>query len=264
MTKPLLALCLLALSLPLACGVDEETPPDPLATRAGFCKSWGENACQQNVVDNCNAPSIDDCVDTQTDFCLGVVPERYSVKHASECLNALKAAYKDAVLSADDIKVVIKLAAPCDKLSTGTSIAGEDCSTHDECNTADGFECVIKADATEGSCEKPTVVGGGKSCSAAAAVCEADFYCNGKNCVAYTETGEPCVGDFECQPADHCVVPTDATEGTCEARLARSETCSTDSDCQSLYCAKAEGETEGKCADKIVLSLNEPLCDNLR
>jgi hypothetical protein len=264
MTKPLIALCLLALTLPLACGVDEETPPDPLATRDGFCDSWGQNACQPNVVDNCNAPSVDDCVDSQTDFCLRILPEKYSVTHARECLNALKSAYEDAVLSADDIKVVIKLAAPCDKLSTGTSDEHEPCTAHDDCDTAGGFECVIKADATEGACEKPTAVGGGKSCSAAGAVCEEDFYCNGKNCVAYTETGDPCVGDFECQPAEHCVVASDASEGTCEPRLARSETCSADEDCQSLYCARGEGESEGKCADKIVLSLNEPLCDNLR
>jgi hypothetical protein len=264
MTKPLLALCLLALCFPLGCGVDEETPPDPLATREGFCDSWGQNACQQNVVDNCNAPSVEDCVDTQTHFCLDIVPEKYSMAHARECLNAVKAAYSDAVLSADDIKLVIKLGPPCDQLSTGTSDERESCTENEDCNTAGGFVCVMKADDVLGSCEKPELVGGGKACDDPQQVCEADFYCNGKNCVAYTETGEVCAGDFECQPAEHCVVAVDATEGTCEPRLARSSVCATDNDCQSLYCAKADDETEGRCADKIVLSLNEPLCNNLR
>jgi len=265
MRKPLIALCLLALSLPLACGVDEETPPDPLATRAGFCKSWGENACQERVVDNCNAPSKEDCIDTQTDFCLATVPKRYSVTHARDCLIAVSEAYGDAVLSAKEIGVVIKLAAPCDQLSTGTRVEGESCAKNDDCNTAGGLSCVIKADAVEGSCETPKLVGGGKACDDPNQVCEADFYCNGKNCVAYTETGEACVGDFECQPSEHCVATTaDATLTTCEPRLERSAVCTTDNDCQSLYCAKAATETEGRCGDKIVLSLNEPLCEALR
>jgi hypothetical protein len=262
MRKPLLALCLLALTLPFGCGVDEETPPDPLRNTDGFCKSWAESACQQKVVDNCNAPSMDDCIDTQEDFCLDVVPENYSSKHAKACLSAVKAAYKDAVLSAADIDVVIKLGAPCDQLSTGTSDEGDSCSKNDDCNTAEGLVCVIKADAATGSCQTPVVVGGGKSCADDEQVCEEDFYCNGRNCVAYTETGEACVGDFECQPSDRCLMVLDA--GTCEARLERSEPCTADSDCQSLYCAIESGETEGLCADSIILSLHEPLCENLR
>jgi hypothetical protein len=262
MRKPFLTLCLLALSLPLGCGVDEETPPDPLRNADGFCKSWAQSACQQKVVDNCNAPTMDDCIDKQEDFCLGVVPENYSSKRAKECLSAVKAAYRDAVLSADDIDVVIKLGAPCDQLSTGTSDEGDACTKNDDCNTADGLVCVIKADATTGSCETPVIVGGGKSCADDEQVCEEDFYCNGRNCVAYTETGETCVGDFECHPSERCLLVLDA--GTCEPRLERSEACTADSDCQSLYCAIESGETEGLCADSIILSLHEPLCENLR
>ena len=264
MSKPLFALCFLALTLPIGCGAGDDTPPDPLRNADGFCKSWAQSACQQKVVDNCNAPTMDDCVESQEDFCLGIVPENYSAKHAKECLSAVKAAYKDASLSAADIAIVIKLGAPCDQLSTGTSDEGESCTANDECDTAAGLTCVIKADATSGSCETPTLVGGGKSCSKAEQVCEEDFYCNGKNCVAYTETGEPCLGDFECQPSDRCVVLADATEGICTARLDRSEMCMADSDCQSLYCAKAPDEAEGRCAETVVLSVNEPLCDTLR
>lgn len=262
MTKPLIALCLLALSLPLACGVDEETPPDPLATRTGFCQAWGENACQPDVVENCNAPDTAACVDSQADFCLGILPENYDVKLARECLAGVKAAYKDAKLSADDIAVVLKLGAPCDQLSAGTADEGEACSKNDDCNTAGGFVCVLKGAATEGSCEKPVEVGAGQRCKGANEVCPDGFYCNGTNCVALGESGDTCETDSECAPSDRCVGAADAL--TCEPRLARSEACTEDADCQSLYCAKADGETEGLCAGTIVLSLNEPLCAQLR
>jgi hypothetical protein len=264
MRKPLLALCLLALTLPIGCGTDEETPPDPLRNRAGFCNAWAEAACQKIVVKNCNAPSVEDCVASQSDFCLELVPETYSSKHAGECLGAVKSAYKDATLSTADIDVVIRLGAPCDQLWTGTREQGESCDANVDCDTAAGLTCVIKADATSGSCEEPLEVSGGKSCADAEQVCEADFYCNGRNCVAYTETGDVCVGDFECQPSDHCVLVEDATDTTCEARLPLGDDCASDADCQSLYCVKAADAASGICADTLVLSVSEPLCKNLR
>ncbi len=264
MRKPLLTLCLLVFTLPFGCGVDEETPPDPLRNPEGFCKSWAESACQQKVVDNCNAPDIDGCIDSQQTFCLDIVPENYTSEHAKACLSAVKAAYKDALLTAEEIAVVIKLAAPCDQLSSGTSSEGHSCEKNDDCETAAGLTCVIKAGGTSGSCEEPVEVGGGEACDQAEQVCSGNFYCDGDNCLAYKKTGAACEADFQCKPSDHCVIPIDGTEASCEARLDRSEPCTTDADCQSLYCAIERGETEGLCADSIILSLHEPLCKNLR
>jgi hypothetical protein len=264
MKKPLIALCLLAFSLPLGCGVDEETPPDPLATRDGFCKSWGEAVCQERVVDNCASPSVEDCIEAQTGFCLDTVPKSYSSVHAASCLEAVKGAYEDLKLSADEIAVVIKLAAPCDQLSSGTVDEGRDCTKADDCNTAGGLTCVIKSGAAKGKCETPEVVSGGKACGEPEQVCDEDFYCNGKNCLAYVESGESCEADYECQPTDRCVIPIDATTLSCQPRLGRSEPCEADADCASLYCSMAEGDTEGLCADNVVLSQREPLCAALR
>ena len=99
MKKSLIALFAVILTLPLGCKVGEDTPPDPLAKREGFCKAWAENACQKDVVDFCNASSVEKCVSTQSDTCLGIIPENYSSNHAKDCLTAVKAAYKDAVLT---------------------------------------------------------------------------------------------------------------------------------------------------------------------
>jgi hypothetical protein len=265
MKTPLIALCLLAFSLPLGCGTDEETPPDPLATRTGFCKEWGKNACNDDVVDACQSPDKDACAETQADFCLEILPENYDVKRARECLAAVKAAYKDAKLSADDIAVVLKLGAPCDQLSAGTEDEGDACTKSDDCNTAADQTCVIKGSDTEGTCQKPTEVGPGESCRGAGDVCPEGFFCDSRNCLAYRDTGDECTGDFECQPSDHCVADaTDATIMTCEARLARSKECTVEADCQSRYCAIAKGETTGKCADTIILSVSELLCESLQ
>jgi len=265
MKKPLLALVLLAFALPVGCKV-EETPKDPLATRSGFCDAWAHNACWAEVIEDCNAPSAEDCESTQSDFCRSIVPENYSSKNATACLNAVKAAYKDGDLTADEIQVVIKLAAPCDQLSKGINGDGEDCSNNDECATANGYACVKKLGAAQGVCAKPEEVGPGEACDGPAQVCGEGNFCNGENCVAYKKTGGACEGDYQCKPEDHCVLDetVDPPTGACEVRAEVSSACSQDDDCQSHYCVVASGDTEGLCASKIRLSLNEPLCDKLR
>jgi hypothetical protein len=266
MRTPLLTLVLLAFTLPVGCKVEEDTPPDPLAKASGFCDAWADNACQQEVLDACNAPSKEDCVSSQSDFCRGIIPENYSSAHASECLNAVKAAYADANLTADELQVVIKLGAPCDQLSKGTSTDGESCSKNDECDTAGGFSCIIKLGAAEGACAKPEEVGPGEACDGPAQVCGEGNFCTGEYCVVYKKTGGACEGDYQCKPEDHCVLDTtaDPVTGTCEVRAKLSAACVKDDDCQSHYCVVASDETEGKCASLIRLSLNEPLCENLR
>jgi hypothetical protein len=266
MKKPLLALVLLALTLPFGCKSADDTPPDPLAKREGFCDAWAKSACQAKVLEACNTPVVEDCLNTQSDFCLGILPENYSSKHASECLSAVKAAYKDADLTADELAVVIKLGAPCDQLSKGISTDGESCSQNDECNTAAGFSCIMKLGESKGTCGKPELVGAGEACDGPTQVCGDGYFCNAENCVAYKKTGGTCTGDFQCAPANHCVLDTtmDPATGTCEVRAELSADCANDDDCQSHYCVVPSGETVGKCASTIRLSINEPLCENLR
>jgi hypothetical protein len=267
MKKPLLVLSLLAFSLPFGCKVEEDTPPDPLAKASGFCDAWAKNACQADVLMYCNAPEAADCESTQSDFCRGIVPENYtSSKYASECLKAVKAAYKDATLTAAEIDIVIKLGAPCDKLSKGSSADGEACEKNDDCNTAGGFGCIIKADETEGTCGKPEEVGPGEACDGPTQVCGEGNFCNGENCVAYKKTGGSCEGDYQCKPEDHCLIDdsVDPKAGACEVRAELSADCASDDDCQSHLCVMPSGETVGKCASTIRLSVSEPLCENLR
>lgn len=265
MTKSLISLLLLAAALPLACSGEKEDP-DPLASRAGFCQQWAEKACSDAVIEACNANSVDDCRTSQAAYCIGLVPRNYtSSKYAHDCIDAVGEAYSDGDLSASELQVVTRLADPCDKLSTGTSDDGDSCDENDDCATVDGSVCIKKLGAAEGTCGVPEEVGPGDACDAPNQVCDSTHYCNGENCVAYkkTDTGT-CEADYVCKPGDRCVIATDATTGTCQARMALNQTCTSDDDCESLYCAIAKGDTEGTCASKLRLGLNEPLCENLR
>jgi hypothetical protein len=266
MRTPLLALVLLAFTLPVGCKVEEDTPPDPLATAAGFCDAWAESACQKDVLDACQADTKEDCLSSQSAFCRRLIPDNYSSEHASECLKAVQAAYEDADLTAEELAIVIKLGAPCDQLSKGTSSDGEACEKNDDCDTAGGFSCITKLGATAGVCAKPEEVGAGEACDGPAQVCAEGYFCTGEYCVVYKRTDGVCEADYQCKPADHCVI--DATEdpatGTCQLRGKLSTACAKDDDCQSHYCVVPSGKTEGLCASLIRLSQSEPLCENLR
>jgi hypothetical protein len=264
MTKSLISLLLLAAALPLACSGKEEDP-DPIGSRTGFCQQWAEAACSQATVDACNANSVDDCRASQAAYCLKLAPKNYrSSKYAQDCITAVGDAYADGDLTADELQVVTRLADPCHKLSTGTHADGESCDENDDCATVDGSVCIKKLGAAEGTCGVPEEVAAGEACDADNQVCDSTHYCNGENCVAYKKTDAACDADYVCKPGDRCVIATDTTTGTCQTRMALNQACTSDDDCESLYCAIAEGDTEGKCASKLRLGINEPLCKNLQ
>jgi hypothetical protein len=263
MKTPLIALFALALTLPLGCSSDPE-PPNPLATRSGFCDAWAQNACSEKVVEYCAAKSAEACQETQHDVCMDLIPSTYSADHAESCLRAVADAYVDGDLTAEELAVVKSLAAPCDMLSTGTSDEGDSCTENNDCNTAGGFVCIVKLGDDSGTCVIPEEVGAGEDCSGPKQTCKEGFYCN-DNCVAQKATGKACTSSVECKPTDKCV-PTadDATKSTCETRLDNGEVCAGNGDCKSGYCALVSGETEGECVSTIRLARSEPLCAELK
>ncbi len=264
MTTLLTRLAFLCVLSPLACSAEDEPAPNPLATRLGFCQGWAEAACPQTVVDACDASSIDDCVDSQSGFCLQILPQTYDSKLAKQCLAAVKAAYKDADLNADELQVVLKLAKPCDQLSEGSASAGEACTESSQCHSAAGFACVLKLGAAEGTCQEPEEMGPGEACDGPSQICGDNNYCNGENCVAYKKSGAACEGDFQCEPSELCLVEVAGEPGTCSARADSNDPCASDAECQSQYCAIDPATMVGECASNIRLSRSEPLCDTLQ
>lgn len=262
---------LLALAV-AGCSASKDGPgagPDPLGTKAGFCRAWATHACNATVVDRCQAPSVDDCINSQQLFCQSALPSGYQSTNAQACLDRVKAAYSDGVLSGEDIDVVLHLGAPCDQLVRGPSSEAGSCTRHTDCDTLNEQTCVIKPGASEGACHEPVVVGGGRACDAPDEVCEDGFYCkDSQNCIEQLGAGEACGSDAECGADLRCVpgetADAGAPAGTCEARKAPSAVCTINAECASNYCSIGRGEVEGLCANSIQLAQREPICEDLR
>lgn len=249
------------------------TQMDPLATVGGFCQMWAEAACNDDVVDACAASDVAACVDSQSDFCESLVPAQAYVKdNAMDCLGAVKNAYKDADLSSEELAVVRRLAAPCDRLFRGPEERGDACAADRDCDTVAGFRCVVKGDGDEGSCEEPVSVAGGRSCERAEQVCEEDFYCDGAHCVEKLGENATCAADVECADVLRCSSDAgaggaggaDGAEPRCVLRAETTEACEVDEDCQSRVCARARGAESGVCVEAVRLSVSEPVCEDLR
>ena len=120
----------------------------------------------------------------------------------------------------------------------------------------EGFDCVFKGDETTGTCQVPTQVAAGLDCSADNAVCAEGFYCNGDNCIGGQSPGEACTVTRECNNG-YC------NAGTCVAHLEVNVACSSDEQCESGLCYQFTA-TEQVCADRVRLSRNEPICEDLR
>jgi hypothetical protein len=115
-------------------------------------------------------------------------------------------------------------------------------------------------------------VGGGLKCSGDRQICAPGFYCDGQNCLAAHEAGEPCSVDIPCADAFKCEAPEGATpeadggvvESVCVERVGTGQACGKNEDCLSHICAMASEASDGVCASKIILSATDPICDDLR
>jgi hypothetical protein len=244
----------LLLCIPFACSDDSSQSE----TRENFCTRWGEAVCNDDVVSACQASNVDACRLSQERFCLDLVPSNGFVSdRADACIDAVKSAYSDADLSADELDTVLRLDAPCDQLVRGTRAAGESCMSRLDCNGPEGYDCVFKAGELTGNCEQPLVVQAGRDCSSDNAVCTDGFYCNGSNCIEAGRPGEACMRNDQCANG-YC-----GPSNVCTAGLAVDVECTLDAQCASGLCYRFSA-TERVCTDRVRLSRTDPLCENAR
>jgi len=257
--RPSLALVFLLFS---ACSSDEPGPGaggNKLRTEVGFCTEWARVACHPNVLDACESDE-DGCNERQQTFCEDLVPSGYGSTHATDCILAVKTAYSDATLTAEESNVVHHLGGDCARLVDGGRVEGDTCTDSFECDTIHDYECVIKPGESTGTCQVPSVVGGGDRCDDPEIVCEEGYYCDGRNCVAVSLVDEPCTGDTMCEAGHTCVIATGETEGTCQPKLALRDPCTVDSECASNFCVDGATQT---CREDVDLSLDTPFCADL-
>lgn len=251
-----------------------------LESLSEFCSQWAENACSEDVGDACGSDHSE-CTAAQQDFCETLVGDHYAYSEAANaCLAAVGDAYKTAVLDKNGLAVVLTLAPPCDQLWAGDKGPGSSCSEHRDCNTLEGYRCVVKLGETRGQCHVPEEVAAGERCDQPQHVCSAGRYCKDRNCVRRGALGDPCVEDGECDEALHCMTGAGGTgggggagggggtggasaaEGTCEARS--TDLCSEHSDCESRICSRDAADSEGECVDKLHLYPKNELCAHLK
>jgi hypothetical protein len=241
----------LPLALVAACG-DDSNNEDPLAKASGFCEEWAKRACNGDVVDRCSQkPDEDKCLESQADFCrTKVKASKYNKAGARECLKAVEKAYSDAKITAEEFQVVRNFDIPCDQVRGATGVF---CKDLDECDDPGAQACQPREGSSVGVC----VIDGGYSCKDADLSCALGFYCNGDACVALKNSGGECAEDSQCKPDYACVIAEGDETGKCKIRLDVGEACDQDEDCRTHLC------WDGECANRIILSDGDQLCDDL-
>lgn len=244
------------------CSGDEEGPKadEALRTEQGFCREWAKRACNTRVVEQCSSTK-EGCLDRQSRFCEDLVPSGYSSVNAEDCLEAVERAYANAVLSTEDIDVVLKLGGGCSQLIKGRQAKGESCSDRYECDTVHGFECVIKPGQELGTCQVPRFVVGGARCDAEDTVCDLDLYCDATSgrCFEPERINDACVSDVICGVDAFCQEQEDEEEGVCTAKLGGRAACVRNEECASGFCLPSLGQ----CVSSITLTVESSTCNDL-
>ncbi len=242
-----------------------ENDADPNATVRGFCENWGKAACSSAVVVACSgaekatATLTDACISSQQAFCEGLLPAQgYSPQRAAQCLDAVQRAYNDAQLTPLEIATVRHRGDPCNHLIKGAQAEGESCLSDDDCDTLKNYLCVFKSG--EGTCQIPTVVDAGKSCSAPGAACAVGYYCGvDEACVQSKSSGDKCTASFQCGTGLECNADTEK----CVTRV-NPDSCAKDDDCATNVCDVPVGASTGRCVARITLAASTGLCEDLR
>jgi hypothetical protein len=269
MRNCLIVSSLFAVSL-IQCSKAEEPVKYPDA--ASYCTGRAQAECSDTVVTNCVAASKDACVTARKSACTSDINPSvlagltYNSARAEACVNEVASAYANAVITSDENKAINDA---CGLVFSGSAAKGAACSADADCKQSDNLRCVVHAatatvspdgGTAEGTCQVPTTVGAGQSCSAAEAVCVDGFHCGStSHCDADGEIGESCSAVAPCDATLKC-----ASNGLCAAKLADNQPCSVTNpgECASGMCIA--GATVTVCASSWVLSLSEPFCATMQ
>lgn len=251
-------LVLIGLAVPPACSVEEDNTP---ANASAFCEAWGNAACSALAVEQCSSPDRDTCATYQQADCLKRLDaDLYSKAGANECLDAVRRAYDDAKLSAEELATVFGLEGDCARVQSTESPEGTQCESDAECDVAAGFACVVRTDtgAPEGECHVPVTATGGNSCKDKDVVCTPGFYCNGSHCLARPAKGDDCSFAEPCLEELRCVGA--GGSGACADKLGLRAACTADDECASGLCSESSDGARG-CATSVLLDFNKAICD---
>jgi len=250
-----------------ACSSTKDGPGDPYATVPEFCAAWGSAACNDTVIERCSGVDpgkVTDaqrqaCTTKQSNYCETLLPTTgYGSVNAKACIDAVKAAYSDGILTSDDLILVRHRGDACAALVKGPKAAGDTCTVNDDCDTLTGVSCIMQAGV--GHCGIPKIVANGEACTDPDATCNPTFYCDGSNCVKEKAAKAKCTASYECAGGLTCDADTtSATAGTCITATPNAS-CTSDADCPAGTCEAALNA----CVSSVQLAPAEAICGDLR
>jgi hypothetical protein len=239
------------------CTVKTTTEEQPLKYpgSGSYCAGRAQAECSDQVIAACAASGKDRCVASRQTVCLNAVPpgKTFDPAKAEECVNAVGAAYANAVLTKDEIT---GYTATCTQVFDGTGIKDGACQSDGDCKQSAGLRCVVAAGSAAGTCQVPRTIAAGDTCATADALCADGYHCGTtQHCEINAGSGEACSAVVPCKAAFKC-----SAAGLCEAKLLDGATCTAAAECANGICA----EGANLCASQITLSLNEPFCVSAR
>lgn len=257
----------------IACSVETvpiEDGDNPLATEHGFCQAKAEAECTDAVVAACygsdesSLPTdVGNCAQARAlDDACNPTGDPYHADNAEACLAAVATAHTDAQLTRDELDAINAACLSVFSIARG---AGEACTLDSDCDTLKNLRCI--GSSSDRLCREPIPVEAGRGCQNPASVCEAGFYCDGKNCLEKLGLGEACDEDRPCRDDGQCKASGDAgdaPETTCIERKDNGQTCVTNDDCTGGFCLKPSGggdETAGSCAAVLTFSPTGASCE---
>ena len=267
------------LLLAVSCSGKEDGPSTGLHPLSGkdqeFCDRWAEAACSDEVLHACvvRGLDVDRCIDAQKDFCMQEAPDgRYDVDNAQDCIDAVRDAYEDAVLTLDEYYTVRRLVVgtPCgeDQLlgweAGEPADEGDPCEAASDCNTTEMICVREDPEDDSGTCQVPRERSGGQTCTQPDQVCVEGFHCDALDsgyCIENPGRGGECCDDptdsecevlVPCRGNNYC-----DSDHVCAAKLEFGDDCVSPEQCSTELCFA------GLCVEEIDLGPGVAICEDL-
>jgi hypothetical protein len=241
-----------------------------LTTIVGFCQAQATADCSLSIVSACYGSS-DQTISLDTDSCIAArstiskcnpsgLP--YHPEFADACVAQHQAVFANSQI---DGQTFATLRGACLPVFNRGNPAGSGCGDDSDCDVGGGLLCVIHAG--KGTCQVPTPVGGGESCSQPAAQCTDmagntdTFYCDsGNHCVTAGSSGDKCGSGEACGNGLRC----NTSAKVCVDQASNGDPCKADGDCAGGFCLGTGTAAGGECAATLTFAFGGSTCQEFK
>jgi hypothetical protein len=241
-----------------------------LTSIVGFCQAQAAADCSIAIVGACYGSS-DQTISTDTDSCIAARSQiskcnpsglPYHPEFADACVAQHQAVFANSQI---DGATYATLRDACLPVFNKGNPQGSGCSDDSDCDVGNQLRCVVHAG--KGTCQIPTAVGGGESCSQLAAQCTDSsgnidtFYCDsGNHCVTAGAAGEKCSSADACGTGLRC----NSSAKVCVDQATNGQPCHAASECAGGFCLGASSSAVGECAATLTYAFGGSTCQDFK